>query len=83
MTGTPPDLLPKLQPVFRTVFERDDLVISRACDVTAITGWDSLIQLHLVTALEREFHVKFAAAELPSLRQVGEIIDLLERKGVR
>jgi acyl carrier protein len=78
-----PDLLPKLQPIFRDVFERDDLVISRASDAASVSGWDSLIHLHLITAIEREFRIKFILSELKSLRNVGEMIDLMERKGVR
>jgi acyl carrier protein len=83
MPDTTTDLLPKLQPIFREVFERDDLVISRASDAASVTGWDFLIQLHLVTAMEREFRVKFMLSDLQSLRNVGAMIDLLERKGVR
>jgi acyl carrier protein len=83
MPDTSPGLLPKLLPIFREVFERDDLVISRASDAASVVGWDSLIQLHLITAIEQEFRVKFMLSELQSLRNVGEMIDLLERKGVR
>ena len=36
-----------------------------------------------VTAMEREFRVKFMLSDLQSLRNVGAMIDLLERKGVR
>jgi acyl carrier protein len=78
-----PGLLAKLQPIFREVFERDDLVIERASDSASISGWDSLIQLHLITAIEHEFRVRFILSELQSLRNVGEMVDLLERKGVR
>ncbi len=78
-----PDLLPRLTALFRDVFERDDVVISRASDAASISGWDSLIHLHLITAIEREFRVKFTLSELQSLRNVGEMIDLLEGKGVR
>ncbi len=77
------EALPRLQVIFQDVFDREDLVIARASYAASVNGWDSLIQLHLVTTIEREFGVTFDLGELQALRNVGGMLDLLERNGVR
>jgi acyl carrier protein len=39
--------------------------------------------VNLVTAIEMRFKVKFALSELQTLRNVGDMLDLLEKKLAR
>ena len=77
------DVLARLQPIFRDVFDRDDLVVTRTSNSQSIEGWDSLAHITLISAVEQEFHVRFALGELESLKNVGDLIDVMERKGAR
>ena len=43
-------------------------------------GWDSLAHISLIALVEREFRVKFALGELEELKNIGDMIDLIERK---
>jgi len=75
-----PDLLIKLQPIFQDVFDRSDLVVTRDSSAESVDGWDSLAHITLINAIEQEFKVDFALGELESLKNVGEMVDLIERK---
>jgi acyl carrier protein len=45
-----------------------------------IDEWDSLSHIRLVVSIERSFHLKFSAAEIGELKNVGEFVDLIEMK---
>ena len=78
------ELHSKLQDVFRQVFDEDDLIISRETTADDVEGWDSMAHINLIVAVEKQFGVKFAAAELASTRtangSVGGLLDLLSQK---
>ena len=73
-------MLEELQNIFRVVFDDDSLVISRETSALDIEAWDSLSHLSLVMAMEREFDISFEFDELNALKNVGEMLDLIERK---
>lgn len=74
------DTLAQLQPIFKDIFNVDDLVVTRDSNASTIDGWDSLAHINLVSAIEQEFHIRFALGELESLKNVGDMIDLIEKK---
>jgi acyl carrier protein len=74
------DLLPEVQQIFRSVFDRDDLVITRESNAKSVEGWDSLAHINLVMALERKYKVKFGLGELSDLENVGDLLNLLDKK---
>ena len=69
-----------IQDIFRDIFDEDDLVISDSTNSDEIEDWDSLNHINLVSAIEQEFGVKFTLVELVSLKNVGEMIDLMTFK---
>jgi acyl carrier protein len=73
-------LLEMLQTIFQNVFDNQDLHIDRSSSASTVPGWDSLAHINLVVAIEHEFRIKFALGELDQLKNVGEMVDLMERK---
>lgn len=71
------NLLPEVQDVFRDVFDRPDLVITRDSNALSVEGWDSLTHINLVMSIERKYKIKFALGELKELENVGELLDLM------
>jgi acyl carrier protein len=76
----PESTMDKLQVIFRNVFNDPQLVIERASNAKSIPEWDSLAQISLISAIEQEFKIRFALAELARLKDVGDMIDLMEQK---
>jgi acyl carrier protein len=75
-------LLEKVSPVFRDVFDDPSLVIDEKSNASTIAGWDSFAHINLIVALEGEFGVSFSTKELGEMQCVGDLIRLLEKKGV-
>lgn len=70
----------KVQDIFRDVFDDDELMISDATNSDEIEDWDSLEHISLIVSMEKEFAMKFDIKEVNSLKDVGEMIDLIMRK---
>ena len=73
-------LLKEIQGIFRGVFDQPDLIIHRDSNAKTVEDWDSLTHVHLITAIERRYKVKFALGELQDFTNVGDILTALERK---
>lgn len=69
-----------VQNIFRDIFDIDDLVINNKTNSDEIEDWDSLNHINLVSAIEKEFKIKFALGELASLKDVGAMVDLMIEK---
>ena len=74
------DILKELQPIFQDVFDDEDLVVTNESNAESIEDWDSLSHIRLVVAIEKQFGIKFAFGELQGLKNVGEMITLIEKK---
>ncbi len=76
----PRSLHHRLERIFRTVFDREELLLSDSMAAKDIEGWDSLAQINLVVGAEAEFGVRFQTAEIRALRNVGEFKALIAKK---
>jgi acyl carrier protein len=74
------NLLNEVQNIFRNVFDRPDLMISRESSASTVDDWDSLNHINLITAISKAYKVKFALGELEELKNVGDLLDLLHSK---
>lgn len=75
--------LEQLTPIFRQVFDDESIVLSREITADDIDGWDSLSHINLVAAVEMTFKVRFALGELQTLKNVGHLVDLIDKKMAR
>ena len=73
-------ILQSLTELLREVLGNDDLVATDDLSAKHVAGWDSLKNILLFVEIERAFAVKFTAAEMAGLRNVGELATLLEKK---
>ena len=69
-----------VQDIFRDIFDEDDMVIEDKTNSDEIEDWDSLNHINLVSAIEKEFKIKFTLVELMSLKDVGAMVDLMIEK---
>jgi len=73
----------EITPVFREVFDDDGINLTTSTTADDVEEWDSLTHMNLVIALELKFKIKFALGELQTLKNVGEMLDLINRKRSR
>lgn len=72
----------RLTKVFRKVFQNDSIRLSQEMTPDTVTGWDSLTYIDLIVAVEKEFGIRFTTREVSSLRTVGDLLGLVERKRI-
>ena len=70
-------ILEAVQEIFRDNFDDDTLEITRATCADDIEDWDSLEQINLLTAIEK--NIKFKLADVRNLKNVGDLLDLVAR----
>ena len=73
------DISQRLAPIFEEVFGHP-VTITRDLDAAKVEEWDSLNHINLVVAIESAFGVELTAEELEQMLNVGDLIDILERK---
>lgn len=73
----------KITIIFRDVFDNDDLSISPDMSSADIDGWDSLAQINLIVAMEKEFSVKFIIDDILKLQNIGDMANLIEKYRAR
>ena len=69
-----------VQDIFRDIFDEEDMVIEDKTRSDDVEEWDSLNHINLVSAIEKEFEIRFALEELMALKDVGSMIDLMVKK---
>ena len=71
------EVFDKLQEIFADVFDDDTIELTDETNSNDIEDWDSLEQINLVVAIEKEFSIKFAMGEVSKIKNVGEMVDLI------
>lgn len=74
------DIMGKLGDIFREVFDDEELTILPETNSDDIEDWDSLEQINLIIAIEKEFEIKFDLSEVKTLENVGQMAELIEKK---
>ena len=70
-------ILQRVNALFKSVFDDDDLVVTRETTAADIVGWDSLMHVTLLVNVEKAFNMKFTTSEIAALQSVGEMVDLV------
>lgn len=74
------EIFATVQDIFRDVFDDEELVIVDSTNSDDIEDWDSLEHISLIVSMEKAFDMKFDIKEVNTLKDVGEMIDLIQRK---
>lgn len=74
------EILEELTNIFRDVFENDDLIINEEMSSDDIKGWDSLVHIRIIVAIEKQFLLKLNVNEMSNLKNVGDMIHIIEKK---
>ena len=78
------DCRSELQEIFREVFDDPTIVLRDDLTAADVDGWDSVMHINLLIAVERAMGIKFATAEMSRLKEpdqnIGSFIRLIEGK---
>ena len=73
------EIYERLNEIACDVFEEENLQLNDETTADDVDGWDSLTHLGFVNEIEIEFGIKFTLAEIRNLKNVGELVDTVEK----
>ncbi len=71
------EILGRLNTIFRDVLDDDEIDLTPATVADDVEGWDSLAHVRLMLTVERAFSLKFTAAQVGRLKNVGDLVALI------
>ncbi len=78
--ATTEEILSKLNAIFQDILDNDELQLSLETTAQDVENWDSLNHVRLMLTVERKFSVKFSAAEIGRLKNVGDLVALVQSR---
>ena len=73
-------IIKELQGIFREVFIDDTLSIQNETAAKDIEGWDSLMQITLISEIEKRYNLMFSIEDVKDLQNVGEMVEIIIKK---
>lgn len=74
------EILQTVTNIIRQVLELPDLVVTNTTSAEEVDEWDSMTHLQIITDIESHYKVRFALGELQALKNVGDMITLIQKK---
>ena len=74
------EILKQLKGIFIDVLDNENIVLKHETVAEDVQEWDSLTHILLIGSVEKHFKIKFTAAEVQGLRNVGHLCDGIQRK---
>lgn len=74
------EIYAQLNRVFRQVFDDPTICVDAATTSDDIEDWDSLAHISLISAVERTFRMKFRMGEITTMKNVGEMVNIIRAR---
>ena len=71
------EVFERLNGVFQDVFDDESITVNEATTAEDIDDWDSLEHINLIAAVEQEFGMKFSMGQVVTMKNVGEMADII------
>ncbi|MBQ4282976.1 MAG: acyl carrier protein [Lachnospira sp.] len=69
-----------LNEVFQDMFDDEDIIVNDDTTADDIDDWDSLEHINLMVAVENCFKIKFTMGEITNMKNVGEMVDIIQER---
>ena len=77
---TKQEIIQKIESIVAASLNHHDFVMKEESKPEEITGWDSLSNAMILTAIEQEFGIKFKFSDMIAWKTIGELADLVAKK---
>lgn len=71
----------RLNEVFRDVLDDETIELNDQTVADDVDGWDSFEHINLVVAVEEEFSFKIPMGKVVTMKNVGEMVDIILELG--
>jgi len=65
----------RVREVIVDVFGDEDVVLEPETTAADVEGWDSVTNMEVMIALEREFGIRFSTGEMAAVENVGQLVE--------
>ena len=72
------EIYERLNEIFREIFDDESIVVTSSTNSEDIEDWDSLEHINLVSAVEKEFGIKFTMGQVLGMKDVGEMVEIIK-----
>lgn len=74
------EILQEMNPIFREVFDDQSIIATENTNASDIEEWDSLNHATMIAKVEKHFKIKFELMEMLNFKNVGNMVDAIEKK---
>ena len=74
------EIMAEIQEIFRDVLDKEGIELADDTTSADIEEWDSLSHIQLVVAIEKQFKLKFTAAQIGGWHNVGAMCQDIAEK---
>jgi acyl carrier protein len=74
------EILQVVTTIVQEVLELPDLNVTANTSAADVDEWDSMTHIQLIAAIESKYKIRFALGELQALKNVGDMIELIQKK---
>ena len=71
----------RLNGVFREVLDDESIELVDETVADDVDGWDSFEHINLIMGIEKEFNFKIPIGQLVTMKNVGEMVDIILEMG--
>ena len=73
------EVIAQMQDIFNNLFV-DPPTLTPELSAQEVEEWDSMLQISIVIAVEKQFGIRFNVGEVEATKNVGEFADLIARR---
>lgn len=77
---TKKEIFENLDSVFQEVFDDESIHVTEKTTAEDIEEWDSFEHITLIIAVEQKFGIKFNMGAVTTMKNVGEMVDIIENE---
>ena len=74
------EVIEKIETIVATSLNHHDFTMTEETKPEEITGWDSMANAMILTAIEQECCMKFKFADMLAWKSVGELVEIVIKK---
>ena len=68
-----------LEKVVSEILKRENISLSIKMTAADVEGWDSLNHVQILFTIEQELGVQFAVYEIQNLKNIGDLVELINK----
>ena len=74
------EIIQKIESLVAASLNHHDFAMTEETKPEEITGWDSMANAMILTAIEQEFGIKFKFSDMIAWKNIGQLADVVIKK---